>query len=85
MHNVKTTVEKTRSSTRRGGPKSRAGSSLCSAIEAESEPAATSTVTGGATITGKGEVFFSGCIEGIVDPADDQVSVESTGRPTTSW
>ena len=50
------------------------------------EAVATSTATVGATITikgdvsGKGDVFISGTIEGTVDLADNQVTVEGTGR-----
>ena len=47
---------------------------------------ATSTATVGATVTikgdvtGKGDVFVSGTIEGTIDLADNQVTVEGTGR-----
>ena len=50
------------------------------------EAVATSTATVGATITikgditGKGNVFISGTIEGTIDLADNQVTVEGTGR-----
>lgn len=47
---------------------------------------ATSTATVGATVTikgdvtGKGDVFVSGTIEGTIDLADNQVTIEGTGR-----
>lgn len=50
------------------------------------KPVATSTATVGATIrikgdvTGKGDVFVSGTVEGTIDLADNQVTVEGTGR-----
>lgn len=50
------------------------------------EAIATSTATVGATVTikgdvtGKGDVFISGTVEGSVDLADNQVTVEGTGR-----
>ena len=50
------------------------------------KPVATSTATVGATVTikgdvtGKGDVFVSGTIEGFIDLADNQVTIEGTGR-----
>ena len=46
----------------------------------------TSTATVGATIvikgdiTGTGDVFISGTVEGTIDLADNQVTIEGTGR-----
>lgn len=56
------------------------------ATQAKPEPVTTSTATVGASltikgdITGKGDVFVSGTIEGTIDLADNQVTIEGTGR-----
>lgn len=56
------------------------------ARETGPEAVATSTATVGANVTikgdvtGKGDVFISGTIEGMIDLADNRVTVEGTGR-----
>ena len=61
-------------------------SAAASAAQPGSTPVATSTATVGATlsikgdITGKGDVSVSGTIEGTIDLADNEVTVEESGR-----
>lgn len=56
------------------------------AAQLKPTPVATSTAKVGATlsikgdITGKGDVFVSGTIEGTIDLADNDVTVEESGR-----
>ena len=74
---------------RKNSGRSPAGAARKSGPEAaapQPQPVKASTATVGATIivkgdvTGKGDVFVSGTVEGTIDLADNRVTVEGTGR-----
>lgn len=68
------------------GAAPKTGPDATAAAQAKPEAVAISTATLGATViikgdvTGKGDVFISGTIEGTVDLADNRVTVEGAGR-----
>ena len=67
------------------GRSTRAGSGQVAAAQLNPKPAVESTATIGAAITfkgdvtGKGDVFVSGTVEGSVDLSDNEVTVEESG------
>ena len=64
----------------------KAGPQAAAPAQLEPTPVATSTATVGATlsikgdITGRGDVFVSGALEGTIDLSDNDVTVEESGR-----